>query len=339
MLRVGVIGATGYTGEEVVRILAGHKDVRITVLQAVIEKEEPISSMLPSLKGKIDLMCEKPNTEKAIKEADLIFLALPHTVSMMLAPKFLAAEKKVIDLSADYRLDVKKYEKWYGTKHKDPANIEKAVYGMPELFRDKVKTAKFIANPGCYPTSVILSVAPLLEKGLIHPDCIICDSKSGITGAGRSPGWNLENPDIKGNFKAYKVHKHQHSPEMEQILSEISKKKVGVVFVPHLLPLERGILSTIYMRTKEKLTYEKVNKVYEEKYENCPFVRIKEKGEFPQLKEVAFTNFFDLGLAVDTAGKLIVAVAAIDNLLKGAAGQAVQNMNVMYGFDEKEGLL
>ena len=339
MLRVGVIGATGYTGEEVVRILAGHKDVRITVLQAVIEKEEPISSMLPSLKGKIDLMCEKPNTEKAIKEADLIFLALPHTVSMMLAPKFLAAEKRVIDLSADYRLDVKKYEKWYGTKHKDPANIEKAVYGMPELFRDKVKTAKFIANPGCYPTSVILSVAPLLEKGLIHLDCIICDSKSGITGAGRSPGWNLENPDIKGNFKAYKVHKHQHSPEMEQILSEISKKKVGVVFVPHLLPLERGILSTIYMRTKEKLTYEKVNKVYEEKYENCPFVRIKEKGEFPQLKEVAFTNFFDLGLAVDTAGKLIVAVAAIDNLLKGAAGQAVQNMNIMCGFEETEGLI
>lgn len=339
MLNVAIIGATGYTGEELVKILVGHENVKITVLQAVLEKEEPISSIFPSLKGKIDLVCEKPNLEKAKENADLVFLALPHTVSMSIAPTFLKAGKKVIDLSADYRLNVTKYEKWYKTKHKDKANIAKAVYGLPELFRERIKKASFIANPGCYPTSVILSVAPLLEKDLIHADSIICDSKSGISGGGRKPGWNLENSDIKGNFKAYKVDSHQHSPEMEQILTKISGKNVKVVFVPHLLPVDRGILSTIYMKAKKEVTYEKIRKIYDEKYKDSPFVRRKDKGEFPQLKDVAFTNFFDLGLAVDTSGKLIIAVGAIDNLLKGAAGQAVQNMNVMYGFNETEGLL
>jgi len=195
-----------------------------------------------------------------------------------------------------------------------------------------------IANPGCYPTSVILGVAPLLEKGLIDPDYIICDSKSGITGAGRKPGWNLENPDIKNNFKAYKINSHQHAPEMDRILRDISKKDIKVAFVPHLLPIERGILSTIYMKLEKKAGYGKIAEMYKKRYKGCPFVRIKPEGEFPQIKEAAFTNFFDLGLAVDTDKKLVIAVSAIDNLLKGAAGQAVQNMNIMCGFDETEGL-
>jgi len=338
VLKVGVIGATGYTGEEIIKILAGHKDVRVSVIQAIVEDEVPISRIFPYLKGKIDLICKKPDIEKAKDSADLFFLALPHTVSMLIAPKFLEDQKSVIDLSADYRLDVEEYEKWYGVKHKDAGNIKKAVYGMPELFREKIKTAKFVANPGCYPTSVILSVAPLIEKGLIYPDNIICDSKTGITGAGRKPGWNLENPGVKNNFKAYKVNSHQHSPEMNQILKGIAGEKVGVVFVPHLLPIERGIFSTTYMRLKRKAEYEEIIGVYREKYKNCPFVRIKSKSEFPQLKEVILTNFFDLGLMVDIEKKLVIAISAIDNLLKGAAGQAVQNMNIMYGFDESEGL-
>ncbi len=339
MLKVGIIGATGYTGEELVKILAGHKNVKITVLQAIVEKETPISEIFPYLSGKIDVVCKKPDMEEAKKGADVFFLSLPHTVSMEVAPTLLKAGKTVIDLSADYRLDVDEYEKWYGAKHKDKANIKEAVYGLPELFKDKIKKAKLIANPGCYPTSVILGVAPLLEKDLIHSDYIICDSKSGITGAGRKPGWNLENPDIKDNFKAYKVNSHQHSPEMEQILKCFCKKDVEVIFVPHLLPIERGILSTIYMRVKNELGYEEIIKVYKEKYKNCPFVRIKSQGKFPQLKEVALTNFFDIGLAVDINRKVVVVVGAIDNLLKGAAGQAVQNMNIMCGFDETEGLL
>lgn len=338
MLKVGVIGATGYTGEELVKILAGHKNVKITVLQAVLDKEEPISEIFPHLSGKIDLICKKPDLEEAKSGADLFFLALPHTVSMTVAPALLEAGKKVIDLSADYRLETSEYEKWYGAKHKDKSNIKEAVYGLPELFKDKIKEARLIANPGCYPTSVILGVAPLLEKGLIQTDHIICDSKSGITGAGRSPGWNLENPDIKDNFKAYKVNMHQHSPEMDRILKSISKKDIKVLFVPHLLPIERGILSTIYMRAKKKLEYEEVMKVYKEKYKNCPFVRIKPEGKLPEIKEVALTNYFDIGLAPDADSKAIIAVSAIDNLLKGAAGQAAQNMNIMYGFDEAEGL-
>ncbi|MBL7158099.1 MAG: N-acetyl-gamma-glutamyl-phosphate reductase [Candidatus Omnitrophica bacterium] len=338
MIKVGVIGATGYTGEEIVKILIRHKDVDLAVLQAVIEKEVPISDILPELKGKTNLVCKKPDLEEAKKKAELFFLALPHTVSMKIAPALLEAGKKVIDLSADYRLEAGEYEKWYKTKHIDTANIEKAVYGLPELFREKVKKAHFIANPGCYPTGAMLAIAPLLEKNLIQTDNIICDAKSGITGAGRKPGWNLENPDIKGNFKAYKVNSHQHSPEIDRILSEIHGKGIKVTFVPHLLPLERGILSTVYMKAKSGLEYEKVAGVFREKYKNCPFVRIKPEGEFPQLKEVACTNFFDLGLAVDKSKKLIIAVSAIDNLLKGAAGQAVQNMNIMCAFEETEGL-
>ena len=339
MINVGVIGATGYTGEEIIKILVKHKNVRLTCLEAALEKEAPINEILPSISEKIDLVCMKPDEEKAKALADLLFLALPHKVSMKVAPVFLKAKKKVIDLSADYRLDAEEYEKWYGVKHEDKANIKEAVYGLPELFREKIEKAVFIANPGCYPTSVILSVAPLLEKGLIEPDQIICDSKTGITGAGRKPGWNLENPDVKDNFKAYKVNNHQHLPEMEKILRDICKKDVKITFIPHLLPLERGILSTIYLRLKKGKSYEDIAGIYKEKYVGCPFVRIKPAGQFPQLKEVAFTNFFDLGFTVDADKKMIIAISAIDNLLKGAAGQAVQNMNIMCGFRETEGLI
>ena len=339
MIKVGVIGATGYTGEEIVKLLAKHKDVNLTILQAVIEKDRPLSDIFPHLKGSVDLVCTGPDEKKAVENTDLVFLALPHRVSMKVAPAFIKAGKKVIDLSADYRIEKATYEKWYGTEHTDSANIKKAVYGLPELFGDAVKKARFIANPGCYPTSVILSAAPLMEKGLADTDYIICDSKTGITGAGRKPGWNLDNPEVKDNFKAYKVNNHQHSPEMEEVLGRFTGKKAKVVFVPHLLPVERGILSTTYMRLKKAASYEEIVNIYKDKYKGCPFVKIKEAGQFPKLKEAVLTNDFILGLAVDTGKKLVIAVSAIDNLLKGAAGQAVQNMNIMCGFDEKEGLV
>jgi len=335
VVSVGVVGATGYTGEEIVRLLAGHKKVKITVLQAVIEKEEPISKMLPSLDGKLDLVCEKPDSKKAIEGADLFFLALPHKVSMKVAPEFLRAGKKVIDLSADYRLPEAVYEKWYGVKHTDKGNIEGAVYGLPELFRKEIKKAELIANPGCYPTSVILAVLPVV-KGIAPCGMITVASMSGFSGAGRNSPVGL---NFSGNAKAYKVGCHQHMPEMAEILSEAAGKKVNLLFSPHLIPTPRGISSTVYIPLKpdfgldEKAVLEK----YKSFYKNEPFVRICGEGKLPEIKSVVNTNYCDIGIKL--TGEFLIVVSCIDNLLKGAAGQAVENMNIMYGFDETEGLL
>ena len=337
MLKVGVIGATGYTGEEIVKILVSHKDVELTVLQAVVDKELPMVEVFPSLVGKTDLICEKPNTEKALKEADLFFLALPHTVSMKVAPLFLNKGKKVIDLSADYRLDVASYEKWYKTKHEDKGNIAKAVYGLPEIFGEEIKKATLIANPGCYPTSVTLAAAPLVKKGLVKRDTIIADSKSGATGAGRKAHISLCFSEVNENMKAYKVNEHQHKPEIDSIISRIAGSKSEVVFVPHLVPLNRGILTTLYMDLENEMSLTEVVDLYKSFYKGKPFVNIMNEGELPLIRDVQYTNFCNIGLKV--TGKKVIAVSCIDNLLKGAAGQAVQNMNLMYGFKETEGLM
>ena len=337
MVRIAVIGATGYTGEEIVKILARHKGVKITVLQAVIEKEEPISDIFPHLKGAVDTICTKPDEKKAIKESDVIFLALPHRVSMCFAPRYLKAGKRVIDLSADYRLKSNEYEKWYGVKHTDAGNIEKAVYGLPELFKNRIKKAHLLANPGCYPTGASLAIAPLLQKGLINPDTIVIDSKSGATGAGRKAHISLTFSEVNENLKAYKINEHQHKPEINMVLSGIANKKVDVVFVPHLVPLNRGILSTVYMELEKKIDTGKVVELYKYFYSDKAFVRVMDEGTLPALRDVQFTNFCNIGLKV--TGNRVIAVSCIDNLLKGAAGQAVQNMNIMCGFEETEGLL
>ncbi|OGW75160.1 MAG: N-acetyl-gamma-glutamyl-phosphate reductase, partial [Omnitrophica bacterium RBG_13_46_9] len=330
------------TGEELVRILAVHKDVEITVLQALIEKEHPISEIFPRLSDKIDIVCRKPDETEALKKADLLFLALPHKVSMTVAPRFLGGGKSVIDLSADYRLPVDEYTKWYGAEHKDGGNIKNAVYGLPELFRDKIRQAKLIANPGCYPTSALLAIIPLVKLGLVDLDTVIVDSKSGATGAGRKAHISLSFSEVDENMRAYKVNEHQHKPEINLIVSKFAGKKTDVVFVPHLAPINRGILSTVYMdfspeKKKKKINTAEIVGFYKDFYKGEPFIRVMNEGTLPTLRDVQYTNLCAIG--VNVTGDKVIVVSCIDNLLKGAAGQAVQNMNIMYGFDEREGLV
>ncbi len=336
MLKIGVVGATGYTGEEIVRLLAGHGKVQVASLCAIIEKEEPVSDIFPALRGKIDLVVKKPNIDAMTKEVDIVFLALPHTVSMEIAPKFLKNKKRVIDLSADYRLPPDIYKRWYGRDHKDQENLPKAVYGLPELYKDEIKKTSLIANPGCYPTSVILAVAPLAAEGAIDLKCLIADSKSGVTGAGRRPDIALSFGEVNENLKAYKVNEHQHKPEINKILSDVAGKEVDVVFTPHLIPMSRGILSTAYIRLTKNLDTKSAVELYRKFYRGKPFVRVYDAGKLPQVKNVTMTNFCDIGIKV--TGEMAIVVSCIDNLLKGAAGQAVQNMNIMAGFEETEGL-
>ncbi|OGW84415.1 MAG: N-acetyl-gamma-glutamyl-phosphate reductase [Omnitrophica bacterium RIFCSPLOWO2_01_FULL_45_10] len=337
MFKVGIIGATGYTGEEIIKILSTHSRIKITHLSAVLDKEEPISNIFPSLKGRVDVICEKPDAEKAKDEVDIIFLALPHRVSMEFAPTFLRAKKKVVDLSADYRLSPDAYKVWYGIEHKDKGNIQEAVYGLSEIYRDEIKNASLIANPGCYPTSVVLALAPLIREMAVERECIIADSKSGVTGAGRRPDLALSFGEVNENMKAYKINEHQHKPEINKILSSLAGEETDVIFTPHLVPMNRGILSTIYVRLKKKLELKAALNLYKNFYSGRPFVRIYDEGKFPQIRNVVGTNFCDIGIKI--TGGACVLVSCIDNLLKGAAGQAVQNMNIMCGFDETEGLI
>ena len=336
MLKVGVVGATGYAGEEIIKILVKHKLVKITELSAVIDKEEPISSIFPGFKGKIDLVCKKPDPEAMARNIDLVFLGLPHKVSMEVAPVFLKAGKLVIDLSADYRLAADIYKVWYGVEHKDKANLPIAVYGLPELYRDAIKKARLIANPGCYPTSVILGIAPALKEKAVNTDYMIADSKSGVTGAGRKPDLALSFSEVNENLKCYKPNEHQHKPEITKILSEVAGKTIDVVFTPHLIPMNRGILSTIYLKLNKKLDTKAVLDIYKDFYKGKPFVRISDEGRLPQIRDVVLTNYCDIGLKV--TGDTLIVVSCIDNLTKGAAGQAVQNMNIMCGFEEIEAL-
>ena len=314
-----------------------HKLVKITELSAVIDKEEPISSIFPVFKGKLDLICKKPNPEAMAKNVDLVFLGLPHKVSMELVPVFMKAGKTVIDFSADYRLAPDVYKIWYGIEHKDKENLPKAVYGLPELYRDAIKKAKLIANPGCYPTSVILGIAPILKEKAINTGYIIADSKSGVSGAGRKPDLALSFCEVNENLKAYKVNEHQHKPEICKILSEVAGKEIDVVFTPHLIPMNRGILSTIYLKLNKKLDTKAVLGIYKNFYKDKPFVRISDEGKLPQVRDIVGTNYCDIGLKV--TGDTLIVVSCIDNLKKGAAGQAVQNMNIIAGFDETEGLI
>ncbi len=343
VIKVGIIGATGHTGEVLIELLLSHPNVKITHLYNSGKSgqgSQVISEVFPKFKKRLDLVCTKPDFTQIKKDCDLVFLALPHTVSMQFAPKLLSLGKKVIDLSADYRIkNPKIFEKFYKVNHRDKTNLREAVYGLPELNRAKIKTAKLLANPGCYPTCAILGLAPLFSVNLVDPDSIIIDAKSGVSGAGKK----LENEylfsEIQGDFKAYKVNIHQHSPEMNQVLSKISGKKINVVFVPHLLPIERGILSTMYLKKKQgaKLKTKSVLELYKKFYKGEPFIRIRPDGVFPRIKDVVKTNFCDIG--VKDFGSTIIVISVIDNLLKGASSQAVQNMNIMYKLPETTGLL
>jgi N-acetyl-gamma-glutamyl-phosphate reductase len=340
MINAGIIGATGYAGEELLDILLRHPSVRITDISAKLQKPQEISEIFPKFKGRIELICKKPDLKESVSKCDLVFLALPHTVSMGMVPLLMKADKRVIDLSADYRLkDTKIYEKFYNTKHKDKLHLSCAIYGLPELYRAKIKNAKLIANPGCYPTVSILALAPLVAFGLVEANSIIIDAKSGVTGAGRSAIQDFSFSEINEDFKAYKVNIHQHIPEINQELSKLAGKIIKVTFVPHLLSLNRGILATIYVKKNQisKIKYQNLINLYKKFYKKEPFIRIRDEGDFPCLKDVIRTNFCDIGLR-EEQDKIII-IAAIDNLLKGASGQAVQNMNIMYGFPEYTALL
>lgn len=337
-VKVGIIGATGYAGKELIRILMRHEDVEIVSLSAKINTTTAISTIFPEFKNIMDLECINfKSAEEIANVIDLIFLVLPHTVSMNIVPKFLEAGKKVIDLSADFRLkDSGIYEEWYNVQHSCPEFINEAVYGLPELYREEIKKANLIANPGCYPTSVILGIAPLLKEGIIELKNIIVDTKSGVSGVGREPSLKAHFPERNESLAAYSVSSHRHIPEIEQELSKLGMQEIKITFVPYLIPMDRGILSTIYLFLNKKVEMEKLLALYKGFYSSCPFIRIVD--EFPETKWVIGSNYCDISIKEDKRTGQVVIFSAIDNLIKGASGQAVQNMNLMYGFEEVSGI-
>jgi N-acetyl-gamma-glutamyl-phosphate reductase len=339
MIRAGIFGISGYAGQKLVEILAAHPSAEITAgFVAPVEGTPEISEIIPKLKGVISLKCENsPDWDKIEKKCDVVFLALPHSLSMKFVPPLVKINKKVIDLSADFRFsNLQTYEKFY-QKHACPELNDKFVYGLPEINRDKIKSASLIANPGCYPTSVILAALPLAKNNLIESR-IIADSKSGVTGAGRTPSLGNMFAECNENMKAYKIGEHRHAPEMDEVISCAGGNSYSVTFVPHLVPYNQGILSTCYVNLKKKISAEELQKIYEKTYSNEPFVRVMNYGVSPAVKNIVDTNFCDIGIKL-VDDKMLVVVSAIDNLVKGAAGQAVQNMNVMYGIEETTGLL
>jgi N-acetyl-gamma-glutamyl-phosphate reductase len=339
MLNVAIVGASGYTGLELIRILHCHPEAAITCLTSEQSAGKRISDVFPTLRGRCDLLLENLEPVRVSEKADLIFTALPHKAAMEVVPTFLKLGKKVIDLSADYRLtDPAVYGKWY-EPHLNPANLRKAVYGLPEIRRAKIKGAKLVANPGCYPTSIILGLAPLLKNGQIQPQSIIADSASGVTGAGRSAKVDSLYCEVNEGYKAYGVGGvHRHTPEIEQELSLLAEAPLKITFTPHLVPMDRGILSTIYASPLKELTTAQLVGMYEEFYAGEPFVRVLPQGSLPSTAFVRGSNFCDIAPLVDPRTGRIIIVSAIDNLVKGASGQAIQNMNLVCGFPETTGL-
>jgi N-acetyl-gamma-glutamyl-phosphate reductase len=336
MIKVGILGASGYTGLELIRILLKHPKIKISAITS--EKYSGINAgdAFPFIKGYLDLKYEALSQESSGK-CDFIFSALPHKASMTVIPHLLKSGKKVVDLSADYRLKSPAvYKEWYKEDHTSPELLSSAVYGLPEIKRERIKNASLTANPGCYPTSVILALAPLIKNNLIDRDSIIVDSKSGVTGAGRKVEEGLLFAERNENFKAYSLASHRHTPEMEQELSEIAQRDIKITFTPHLLPVNRGILSTIY--SNSSLTSDDILNIYESFYKGERFIRILGAGESPQIHHVLGSNHCDIGFQIDKRNRRIIVVSAIDNLVKGASGQAVQNMNIMLGFEESTGL-
>src|SRR5210317_1967377 len=339
MINVGIVGASGYTGVELARLLCNCPDVKLTVATSRQYKGKKLAEVYPNLAGMVDIVCEDLKTEELVDRADLFFIAVPHQTAMGIIPDLLKAGKKVVDLSADFRLhDAEVYEKWY-QKHTAQEFPTEAVYGLPELYRQQIAKARLVANPGCYPTSVILGLAPLLHAGVIEPETIIVDSKSGASGAGRAAQTGTLFCEVTEGFKAYKVAAHRHTPEMEQEISGFCKTPITISFTPHLLPISRGILSTIYAKLIKPITDVEVYELFQSFYKEEPFVRLCAPGSFPATQFVRGSNFCDIGFKADSRTGRVVVLAAIDNLVKGAAGQAVQNMNLMCNMPETTGLL
>jgi N-acetyl-gamma-glutamyl-phosphate reductase len=324
MAKVSIAGATGYTGIELLRLLIKHPGVEIVTLTAESHAEKNIAEIAPSLKGWVNQTLVKLSPEVA-KGCDVLFLALPHTTSMQHMPELMKSDCKIIDLSADYRLhDAQVYGDWYKTPHLNPEIIKQAVYGLPELHRDKIKKAQLVANPGCYPTSAILALAPFMQQDWADAQSIIIDSKSGVSGAGRKLRQSLG--------------EHRHTPEIEQELSQLLGSELTVSFSPHLMPMTRGMLSTAYVNLKKNVTRDALHDLFAKFYKNERFVRVLDAGQYANTAHVAGSNFCDIGVQVDTRNQRAIVTSAIDNLMKGASSQAIQNMNLMLGLDEATGL-
>ncbi len=336
--RVGIIGATGYTGVELIRLLLHHPEVEVTALTSQKYAGLPIDQVFPSVMKYLQLKCEELNLDQVSKKTDFIFTAVPHKTAMETVPSFVQRGKRVVDLSADFRLqDPAVYERWY-QKHTAPELLKESVYGLPELHRKKIREAKIVGNPGCYPTGALIGLIPLVEKGMISLESIIIDSKSGVSGAGRDVVLESLFCEVNEGVRAYKIFEHRHTPEIEQELSQLVQKKVNVTFVPHLIPIDRGILTTLYVILAKKMKTEEVLNIFERYYEKEPFVRICQKGKIPNTKNVRGSNYCDIGVKVNEGDGRLVVVTAIDNLVKGASGEAVQNMNIMLGYPETMGL-
>lgn len=344
MVKVGIIGATGYAGNELVRLLMGHKDVEIKWYGSRSYIDKKYAEVYQNMFEIVEDNCLDDNMEELASKVDVIFTATPQGFLAGVLTEEILSKVKIIDLSADFRIkDVRTYEKWYKIEHKSPQFVEEAVYGLCEINRDKVKGARLIANPGCYTTCSILTAYPLVKEGLIDPDTLIIDAKSGTSGAGR--GAKLPNLfcEVNENMKAYGVTNHRHTPEIEEQLGYAAGKEIVVNFTPHLVPMNRGILATEYATLNKKAdgtlpTYEEVKAVYDKYYKNEKFVRVLEKDICPETKWVEGSNYVDVNFKIDERTGRIVMMGALDNLVKGAAGQAVQNMNLLFGFDEAEGL-
>ncbi len=339
-MRIGIIGVTGYTGSELLRILLHHPGVHVTYVTSHSFAGKPLAEVHPHFQGIIDLTCQKFEVEEARRETDLVFCALPHGESMEAVAQLYRAGLKVIDLSADYRLHrAGDYRTWYQREHTVPELLGQAVYGLPEFNREKIRRASLVANPGCYPTSVLLALAPLTrQEGLVDWNTLVVDAKSGASGAGRVPSPVLHYPECTENFRAYRVAVHQHAGEMEQELGMLLGKTAAFTFVPHLVPMVRGILSTTYLTLATEMQEEDIREVYRNYYSEAFFVRVLPQGLFPETRNVYGSNFCDLGLHRDRRTGRLILISALDNLVKGAAGQAVQNMNLMLGIEETSGL-
>ena len=339
MIKVGIIGATGYAGSELVRILLGHKDVEIKWYGSRSYIDKKYASIYQNFFQLVDANCMDDNMEVLADQVDVIFTATPQGLCASLVNEEILSKVKIIDLSADFRIkDVEVYEEWYKLEHKSPQFIEEAVYGLCEINREDVKKARLVANPGCYTTCSILTCYPLVKEGIIDPNTIIVDAKSGTSGAGR--GAKVDNLfcEVNENMKAYGVATHRHTPEIEEQLGYACGEKITINFTPHLVPMNRGILATAYASLKKDVTYEEVKAIYDKYYADEKFVRVLEKDVCPQTKWVEGSNYVDVNFKIDPRTNRIIMMGAIDNLVKGAAGQAVQNMNLMFGLKESEGL-
>lgn len=339
MVRAAVIGATGYAGAELVRILSGHPHAELTMITSQQHAGSSFSDIYPAMAGIVDLRCQAFSEEAVSEAADVIFAALPHKASMSGVPGLIHRGKKVIDLSADFRFkDPAVYEAWYEEPHQAKDLLKTAVYGLSEIYFNDIQKASLVGNPGCYPTSVLLPLLPLVKAPFVDLDNIVADSKSGTSGAGRSPNVATHFCEVNEGLKAYKVAEHRHNPEIDEVLSLFAGRTIHITFTPHLVPMTRGMLTTIYIGLKESVSTQDVASYLDRFFANKPFVRICPPGRFPNSMHVKGTNYCDIGLKVAERTRRLIIVSAIDNLVKGASGQAVQNMNIMFGLPETAGL-